>query len=64
MISGKYKEQLIFCCRLNVSWDAKQIFFWNKITGKTEGNIKMIDLAKTHCSITVVAYSRKYRVSA
>ena len=36
---------------------------WSKKTGKTEGTVKMIDLAKTHCQATVVAYSSKYRVS-
>jgi len=35
---------------------------WCKKTGKTEGTLKMIDLAKTHCQVTTVAYSRKYRL--
>ena len=46
-----------------VSWDPKTLHIWNTQTGKKQHTIKMIDLTKTHCSISAVAFSHKYRVS-
>jgi hypothetical protein len=36
---------------------------WSKKTGKKTRIIKMIDLTKTHCGISAMAFSLKYRVS-
>jgi len=49
--------------KLNVTWDTKYVHLWNMGNGKKKAILKMIDLTKTHCQISAVAFSHKYRVS-
>lgn len=50
-------------CRVYGTWDFKSFHLWSMETGARTNIVKMIDVTKTHCTISAVAFSHKYRVS-
>ena len=50
-------------CRVYGTWDFKSFHLWSMETGARTNIVKMIDVTKTHCTISAVAFSHRYRVS-
>ena len=48
--------------RVYATWDFKALHVWSMDSGARVGIIKMIDVTKTHCTISTVAFSHKYRL--
>lgn len=48
--------------QINLTWSTKEIYFWCSKSGKKEGFIKVIELSKTHTTITAITFSHKYRL--
>ena len=45
------------------TWDNKMLHLWSMVDGAKLAVIKMVEITKTHCGISAVAYSHKRRVS-
>ena len=44
------------------TWDQKSMHMWSMETGARTNHLKLLDVTKTHSSITAVAFSHKYRL--
>ena len=49
--------------RVYGTWDLKSLHLWSMESGAKKNVVKMIDVTKTHCTITAVDFSHHYRVS-
>ena len=49
-------------CRVYGTWDFKSLHLWSMETGARTNIVKMIDVTKTHCTISAVAFSHKLRL--
>ena len=48
--------------KVYVTWDNKLLHLWSMEDGTKKSVIKMVEITKSHCGISAVAYSHKRRV--
>ena len=53
---------VISTCRVYGTWDFKSLHLWSMDTGAHLKTIKMMEETRTHCTISAVAFSHKYRL--